>query len=79
MFVAYIDYMFSIVSVVLCLCSCSYSAHPDDRAVGGRYCVSMVLIRCLSVNAPYIVGHLVDREGIESSIVYSSNIGLSKA
>jgi hypothetical protein len=81
MFVAYIDYMFSIVGVVLCLCSCSYSAHPDDQGVGGRYCVSMVLIHCLSMNASYIPGHVVDREGdyysfVESSVVHSPNIGL---
>ena len=54
MFVAYIDYMFSIVGVVLCLLCCSYSTHPEDQGVGGRYCVSVVLIHCLSVNAPYI-------------------------
>jgi len=81
MFVAYVDYMFSIVRVVLCLCSCSYSAHPDDQGAGGRYYVSVVLIYCLSASAPYILGHVVDREGdyysfIESSLVYSLNIGL---
>jgi hypothetical protein len=81
MFIAYVDYMFSIVEVVLCLYSCSYSAHSDDQGVGGRSCVSMVLRQYLSMSAPYIQAHVVDREGdyysfIESSIVHSLNIGL---
>jgi len=62
MSIAYVDYIFSIVGVVLCLCSCLYSAHPD-LGVGGRYCVSMVLIHCLSIDAPYILGHVLDHEG----------------
>jgi len=81
MFVAYVDYMFSIVGVVLCLCSGSYSAHPDDQMVGSRYCLSMVLMHCLSANAPYVLGHVVDHEGdyysfIESYVVHSPNVGL---
>jgi hypothetical protein len=81
MFVVYVDYMFSIVRVVLCLCSCSYSTHPDDQEMNGRYFVNVVLIHYLSVNAPYILGHMIDHEGdyynfVESSIVHSPNIGL---
>jgi hypothetical protein len=81
MFIAYIDYMFSIVGVVLCLYSSSYSAHSDDQGVGGRSCVSMVLRQYLSASAPYVLGHVVDREGdyysfVESSVVHSPNIGL---
>jgi hypothetical protein len=81
MFIAYVDYMFSIVGVVLCLYSCSYSAHSDDQGVGGRSCVSMVLRQYLSTSAPYVSGHVVDREGdyysfVESSVVDSPNIGL---
>jgi hypothetical protein len=73
-FVACVDYMSSIVGVVLCLCSCSYSTDFDDKGVGGRYYVSVVLIHCSSTNAPYILGHVTDHEGdyysfIESSIV----------
>jgi hypothetical protein len=80
MFIAYVGYIFSIIGVALCLYPCSYSAHFDDQGVGGRYCVSVVLIRCLPMNAPYIFGHVVDHEGdyysfIESSIVYFPNIG----
>jgi hypothetical protein len=54
--------MFSIVRVVLCLYSSSYSAHFDDQGVGGRSCVIVVLRHYLSASAPYIPGHVVDRE-----------------
>jgi hypothetical protein len=81
MFIAYVDYMFSIVRVVLCLYPCSYSAHSDDQGVGGRSCVSMVLRQYLSASAPYVPGYVVDCEGdyysfVESSVVHSPNIGL---
>jgi hypothetical protein len=81
MFIAYVDYMFNIVGVVLCLYPCSYSTHSDDQGVGGRSCVSMVLRQYLSASAPYVLGHVVDREGhyysfVESYVVHSSNIGL---
>jgi hypothetical protein len=81
MFIASVDYMFSIVGVVLCLYSCSYSAHSDDQGVGGRSCVSMVLRQYLSASASYVLGHVVDREGdyysfVESSVVHSPNIEL---
>jgi hypothetical protein len=77
----YVDYMFSIIEVVLCLYSCSYSAHSDDQGVGDRSCVSMVLGQYLSASAPYVLGHVVDHEGdyysfVESSVVHSPNIGL---
>ena len=45
--------------------------------MGGRYCVSVVLIRCLPADAPYVMGHVVDRgcdTPIESFLVHS-NIG----
>jgi len=81
MFIAYFDYMFSIVGLALYLCPCSYSAYPLNLGVDGRSCVSMVLRQCLSTNAPYVLGHVVDRKGdnfIESYIVHSPNIGLVK-
>ena len=46
--------------------------------VSGRHCVSVVLIRCLPVDALYIPGHVVDRECdtfVESFVVHSLNIG----
>jgi hypothetical protein len=81
MFIAYVDYMFSIVGVVLCLYPCSYSAHSDDQGVGGRSCVSVVLRQYLSASAPYVLDHVVDHEGdyysfVESSVVHSLNIGV---
>jgi hypothetical protein len=63
MLIAYVDYMFSIVGVVLCLYPCLYSAHSDDQGVGGRSCVSVVLRQYLSVSAPYVLGYVVDHEG----------------
>ena len=42
-------------------------------------CVSVVLIRCLPTDAPYILGHVVDRgcdTPIESFVVHFPNIGL---
>jgi hypothetical protein len=81
MFVIYFDYMFSIARLYLCSSSCSYSAQSLDLWVSGRHSVSVVLIPCLSVNAPYIPGHVVDHRcdiSVESSIVHSLNIGLAR-
>jgi hypothetical protein len=48
--------------------------------VSGRHCISVVLIRCLPADAPYILGdqvvdHMCDIL-VKSSVVYSMNIGL---
>jgi hypothetical protein len=46
--------------------------------VSGRHCESVVLIHCLHANAPYILGHVVDRECdtlVESFVVHSPNVG----
>jgi hypothetical protein len=61
MFIIYFDCILSIVGLSSYSCICSYSAHPKVPWVSGRHCVSMVLIRCLSVDIPYISGHMVDR------------------
>jgi len=63
MFIAYFDYIFSIVGLALFLCTCLYSAYPLNSGVGDRSCVSMVLRQCLSANAPYVSSHVVDCEG----------------
>ena len=79
MFIVCFDYILSIARLSLCLCISSYSARSKVHGVSGRHCVSVVLIRCLSVDAPYILGHIVDRgcdTPIESFIVHSLNIGL---
>ena len=77
MFMVYFDYMLSIVGLSLCSCISSYSTHSKDPWVGGQHCVSMVLIRCLPADTPYILGHVVDRgcdTPIESFVVHSPNI-----
>ena len=74
MFIVYFDYILSIASLSLCLCISPYSAHCKVHGVGGRHCVSVVLIRCLPTNTPYILGHVVDRgryTPIESFVVHS--------
>jgi len=78
MFNVYFDYIFSIASLSLCLCISSYSALSSVHRVSGRHCVSVVLIRCLPVDTPYILGHVVDcgcDTPVESFVVYSQNIG----
>ena len=78
MFFVYFDYILSITSLSLCLCINSYSAHSKVHGMGGRHCVSVVLIRCLPTDTPYILGHMVDRgcdTPIESFVVHSPNIG----
>jgi hypothetical protein len=76
-FIVYSDYMLSIVRLSLYSSIRSYSAHLVQR-VSGRQRLSVVLIHCLPVNAPYIPGHVVDRgcdTPIESFVVHSPNIG----
>ena len=74
MFIVYFDYIPSIVGLSSYSCIYSYSAHPKDLWVGGRYCVSVVLIHCLPNNTPYILGHVVDHgcdTPVESFVVHS--------
>ena len=78
MFIVYFDYMLRIVRLSSCLCISSYSAHSKVPWVSGRHCVSVVLIRCLPTDTPYILGHMVDHgcdTPIESFVVHSLNIG----
>ena len=78
MFIVYFDYISSIVSLSLCLCVSSYSAHFVVHEVGGQNCVSVVLILCLPMDTPYILGHVVDHgcdTPVESFVVHSPNIG----
>ena len=79
MFMVYFYYMLSIVGLLSYLCISLYSAHSKVPWVSGRHCVSMVLIRCLPVDTPYISSHVVDcgcDTPIESFIVHSPNIGI---
>ena len=78
MFIVYFDYMLSIVGLSSCSCISSYIAHSKVPWVGGQHCVSVVLIRCLPTDAPYIPGNMVDHgcdTPIESFVVHSLNIG----
>ena len=73
----YFGYMLSIVGLTSCSCISSYSAHSRVPWVSGRYCVSVVLIRCLPMDTPYILGHVVDHgcdTPIESFVVHSPYI-----
>jgi hypothetical protein len=79
MFIIYFDYILSIASLSLCLCISSYSSRSKVHGVGGRRCVSMVLIHCLPANTLYILGHVVDRgcnTPVESYVVHSPSIGI---
>ena len=74
----YFDYIPSIARLSLCLCISSYSTRSGVHGESGRHCVSVVLIRCLPMDTPYILGHVVDRgcdTPIESFVVHSPNIG----
>ena len=70
--------MLSIARLHLCSSIRSYSAHSLNSWVSGRHCVSVVLIHCLPVDAPYIPDHVVDREGdslVESFVVHLPFVG----
>jgi hypothetical protein len=74
MFIVYFDYMLSIVRLSSYSYMSSYSAHPKDPWVGGQHCVSVMLIRCLPTDTPYILGYVVDHgcdTPIESFVVHS--------
>jgi hypothetical protein len=79
MFIAYFDYILSIVSLSLCLCISLYSIHPSKVPwVGGRDHISVVLICYLPANTLYILGHVVDHGCdtlVESFVVHSPSIG----
>ena len=77
MFIVYFDYMMSLARLSLCSSISSYSARSKVHGVSGRHCVSVVLIRCLPTDAPYIPGHVVDHECdtlVESFAVHSPNV-----
>jgi hypothetical protein len=75
MIIVYFDYISSTTRLYLYSSTCSYSAHSCDQRVSGRHCVSVVLIRCLPADAPYIPRHqVVDHRcdiTVESSVAHS--------
>ena len=73
-FIVYFGYMLSIASLSLYPCISLYSTRSAAHGVSGQYCVSMVLIRCLPADTPYIPGHVVDHgcdTPVESFVVHS--------
>jgi hypothetical protein len=78
MFIVYFDYILSIARLSLYLSISSYSARSNVHGVSGQHCVSVMLIHCLPMDAPYIPGHVVNRgcdTPLESFVVHSPNIG----
>ena len=78
MFIVYFDYILSTARLSSCSSISSYNTHSGVHGVSGRYCVSVVLIRCLLADAPNILGHVVDHgcdTPVESFVVHSPNIG----
>ena len=78
MFIVYFDYMLSIARLSLYSSISLYSSLSNVHGVSGQHCVSVVLIRCLHVDASYIPGHVVDQgcdTPVESFVVHSPNIG----
>jgi hypothetical protein len=78
LFIVYFDYILSIVRMSLYSSIRSYIAHSLISWVSGRHFISVVLIRYLPANAPYIPGHMVDYRSdtpIESFVVHFPNIG----
>ena len=78
MFIVYFDYMLSIARLSSCSSISLYSVRSKVPGVSGQYCVSVVLIHCLPMDAPYILGHVVDHgcdTPVESFVVHSPNIG----
>jgi hypothetical protein len=77
MFIIYFDYMLSIASLSLYPCISLYSARSSVHGMSSQHYISVVLIRCLLVDTPYILGHVVDRGCdtlVESFVVHSLNI-----
>ena len=82
MFIVYFDYMLSIVRLSSCSCISLYITCSKVHGVSGRHCVSMVLICCLPMDTPYILGHVEDHgcdTPIESFVVHYPNIGACRA
>ena len=79
MFLVYFDYMLGVVRViVMFMHRIAKRSFLLMNRESGRHCVSVVLIRCLPVDAPYILNHVVDRKGdslVESFVVHLPFVG----
>ena len=78
MFIVCFDYLLSIDRIIIMFMHMFAKRSFLSTRVSGRHCVSVVLIRCLPANAPYIPGHVVDHECdilVESFVVHCPNVG----
>ena len=80
MFLFYFDYMLGVVRVIIMFMHrIAKRSFLLTNGVSGRHCVSMVLICCLPMDAPYIPVHVVDHKGdslVESFVVHLPFLGL---
>ena len=79
LFLVCIDYMLGVLGFIIMfmhrIAKCSFLLM---NRVSGRHCVSVVLICCLPIDAPYILDRVVDRGGdspVESSVVHLPSVG----
>ena len=79
MFLVYFDYMPGVGRVIsMFMLRIAKRSFLLMNRVSGRHCVSVVLIHCLPMDAPYILDHVVDREGdslVESFVVHLLSVG----
>ena len=78
-FLVYFDYMLCVVRVIIMFMHrIAKRSFLLMNGVSGQHCVSVVLIRYLPTDAPYILDRVVDHEGdslIESSVVHLPSVG----
>jgi len=79
MFLVYFDYMPGVGRVIsMFMLRIAKRSFLLMNRVSGRHCVSVVLIHCLPMDAPYILDHVVDRVGdslVESFVVHLQSVG----
>ena len=79
MFLVYFDYMPGVGRVIsMFMLRIAKRSFLLMNRVSGRHCVSVVLICCLPLDAPYIPDHVVDHEGdslVESFVVHLPFVG----
>ena len=79
MFLVYFDYMLGVVRVIIMFMHrIAKRSFLLTNGVSGRHCVSVVLICCLPMDAPYIPDHVVDSKGdslVESFVVHLPSVG----
>ena len=78
MFIVCFDYMLSIARIIIMFMHMFTKRSFLSTWVSGRHCVSVVLIRCLPMDTPYILGHVVGHgcdTPVESFVVHSPYIG----